>query len=80
MRGQQPELRAIPQFDSGRWKLRLELVPVSTDKQPDNQHNSCEIETAIRKRILLSASQRFRSHAERQLISSAKSYRMALVD
>ena len=73
MRAQQPELRAIPQFDSGRWKLRLELVPLSNDKQPDNQHDSCEIETAIRKRILVSASQRFRSDAERQLISSAKS-------
>jgi hypothetical protein len=28
MKPRQPELRAIPQFDSGRWKLRLELVPV----------------------------------------------------
>ncbi len=27
------ELIAIPQFDSGRWKLRLELAPSSTDKQ-----------------------------------------------
>ena len=52
MKTQQPELRAIPQFDSGRWKLRLERVPFSTDKQSDNEHDSCEIETAIRKRIL----------------------------
>jgi hypothetical protein len=66
MKTRQPELRAIPQFDSGRWKLRLEGVPVSTDKQPDNHHNSYEIETAIRKRILVSASQRFRSDAELQ--------------
>ena len=66
MKARQPEFRAIPQFDSGRWKLRLELVPLSTDKRPDNQHNSYEIETAIRKRILLSASQRFRSDAELQ--------------
>jgi hypothetical protein len=29
----QPELIATPQFDSGRWKLRLERVPISTDKQ-----------------------------------------------
>ena len=29
----QPELVATPQFDSGRWKLRLERVPSSTDKQ-----------------------------------------------
>ena len=28
MKARQPELRGIPQFDSGRWKLRLELVPV----------------------------------------------------
>ena len=27
MKAPQPELRGIPQFDSGRWKLRLELVP-----------------------------------------------------
>jgi len=79
MKARQPELMGIPQFDSGRWKLRLELVPLSTDKQPDNQHNSCEIETAIRKPILVSASQRFRSDPELQLISSARSYRMAVV-
>jgi hypothetical protein len=56
MKARELELRGIPQFDSGRWKLRLERVPVSTDEQPDNQHNSYEIETAIRKRILVSAS------------------------
>jgi len=28
-----PELIASPQFDSGRWKLRLECIPSSTDKQ-----------------------------------------------
>ena len=28
MKAPQPEFRAIPQFDSGRWKLRLERVPV----------------------------------------------------
>ena len=27
-----PELIGTPQFDSGRWKLRLERVPTSTDK------------------------------------------------
>jgi hypothetical protein len=64
MKARQLELRGIPQFDSGRWKLRLEVVPISTDKQSDNEHDSYEIETAIRKRILLSASQRFRSDAE----------------
>ena len=56
MKTRQPELRGIPQFDSGRWKLRLELVPFSTDKQSDNEHNSYEIEPPIRKRILVSAS------------------------
>ena len=35
MKTRQPEWRAIPQFDSGRWKLRLERVPVSADKQFD---------------------------------------------
>jgi hypothetical protein len=33
MKTRQPELRAIAQFDSGRWKLRLERIPVSVDKQ-----------------------------------------------
>jgi hypothetical protein len=27
------ELRAIPQFDAGRWKLRLERVPIATPEQ-----------------------------------------------
>jgi len=27
MKARQPELRGLPQFDSGRWKLRLELMP-----------------------------------------------------
>ena len=27
------QLRAIPQFDGGRWKLRLERIPVSTPQQ-----------------------------------------------
>ncbi len=29
MKARHPELRAIPQFDCGRWKLRLEVVPVA---------------------------------------------------
>jgi hypothetical protein len=33
IKNSQAQLRAIPQFDSGRWKLRLERVPSSTDKQ-----------------------------------------------
>src|SRR6266481_6284056 len=33
MKTGQLELRGIPQFDSGRWKLRLERVPV----HPDNE-------------------------------------------
>jgi hypothetical protein len=33
MRTRKVEFRAIPQFDCGRWKLRLERVPV----HPDNE-------------------------------------------
>ena len=33
MKARQPELKAIPQFDSGRWKLRLERVPVDPDNE-----------------------------------------------
>ena len=57
MKAPQPELRGVPQFDCGRWKIHLEFVPFLTDRQSDNKHNSREIETAS----LLSASQRFRS-------------------
>ena len=33
MKARQPELRGIPQFDSGRWKLRLERVPINPDSE-----------------------------------------------
>ena len=33
MKARQLELRGIPQFDSGRWKLRLERVPVHSDNE-----------------------------------------------
>jgi hypothetical protein len=33
MKARQPELRGIPQFDSGRWKLRLERVLVDADNE-----------------------------------------------
>ena len=33
MKGRQPGLRAIPQFDCGQWKLRLERVPVDPDNE-----------------------------------------------
>jgi len=33
MNSSPPDFIATPQFDSGRWKLRLERVPISTDKQ-----------------------------------------------
>jgi len=33
MKTSQPELIATLQFDSGRWKLRLERVPSATYKQ-----------------------------------------------
>ena len=45
MKASHPQLIATLQFDSGRWKLRLECAPVFTDKQSDNEHNSFEIET-----------------------------------
>jgi len=38
MKTRHPELRAIPQFDSGRWKLRLELVPFFAGKQTNREH------------------------------------------
>jgi hypothetical protein len=33
MRTRKADFRAIPQFDSGRWKLRLERVPVGSDNE-----------------------------------------------
>jgi len=39
MRTRKMEFRAIPQFDSGRWKLRLELVPFFAGKQTDHELN-----------------------------------------
>ena len=33
MKTSHPQLMATTQFDSGRWKLRLERAPVSADKQ-----------------------------------------------
>ena len=33
MKARQPELRGIPQFDSGRWKLRLERLPLDPDNE-----------------------------------------------
>ena len=33
MKTSQIELIATPQFDAGRWKLRLERAPLSADKQ-----------------------------------------------
>jgi hypothetical protein len=37
MKTSQHELIATPQFDSGRWKLRLERVPLSTVKQSNGR-------------------------------------------
>ena len=39
MRTRKMELRGIPQFDSGRWKLRLELVPFFAGKQTNHEDN-----------------------------------------
>jgi len=33
MKDSHAQLMATPQFDSGRWKLRLERAPSATDKQ-----------------------------------------------
>jgi hypothetical protein len=33
MNSSQSDLIATPQFDSGRWKLRLQRIPSSTDQQ-----------------------------------------------
>jgi len=40
MKTRQLQLKAIPQFDSGRWKLRLELLPVSANKQSNESSGS----------------------------------------
>ena len=36
MKTSQIELIATPQFDSGRWKLRLERAPISAVEQSNN--------------------------------------------
>jgi hypothetical protein len=38
MSSSQTELIATPQFDSGRWKWRLELAPVSAETQTNDEH------------------------------------------
>jgi len=40
MKARQPELRAILQFDSGRWKLRLERVSASSDNQTNDEQTT----------------------------------------
>ena len=40
MEAGQPEVRGIPQFDFGRWKLRLERIPVSADEQSNEPSGS----------------------------------------
>jgi hypothetical protein len=45
MKARQPEFRAIPQFDSGRWKLRLERVP-----DPDNE-TTMDFDSAAQARV-----------------------------
>jgi hypothetical protein len=48
MKARQLELRAIPQFDSGRWKLRLERVPLD----PDNEATmDMEFDSAAQSRV-----------------------------
>ena len=48
MKARQLELRGIPQFDSGRWKLRLELVTV----HPDNETTmGIDVDSAVQDRV-----------------------------
>jgi hypothetical protein len=48
MKARQPELSGIPQFDSGRWKLRLERAPVD----PDNETTiGMDFDTAAQARV-----------------------------
>jgi hypothetical protein len=48
MKARLPQLRGIPQFDSGRWKLRLERVPVD----PDNETTmGMEFDSAAQARV-----------------------------
>ena len=48
MKAGQPELRGIPQFDSGRWKLRLERVPID----PDNEITlGMDVDSAAQSRV-----------------------------
>ncbi len=65
MKTRQAELRAIPQFDCGRWKLRLELLPFPSRKQTIDMHDSGEIKAVTRNRIFLSTSRRFKQDTER---------------
>ena len=46
MRTRKMELRGIPQFDSGRWKLRLELAPFFAGKQTNHEHNPDHLRVA----------------------------------
>jgi hypothetical protein len=48
MKTRQPELRAIPQFDSGRWKLRLERVPVHLDNE---NYDGMDFDSAAQARV-----------------------------
>ena len=65
MKTRQAELRAIPQFDCGRWKLRLEFLQFPSRKQIIDMHDSGEIKAVTRNRIFLSASRRFKQDTER---------------
>ena len=66
MKARQAELRGILQFDSGRWKLRLERVPILTNKESDNESDSHEIETAFKTDSLYLLASDFDQNAEIQ--------------
>ena len=46
MKTSQFKLKATQQFDCGRWKLRLALVPFSAGKQTDHEHNPDHLRVA----------------------------------
>jgi hypothetical protein len=49
MKARPPEFRAISQFDSGRWKLRLERVAV----HPDNETTmGMDFDSAAQARVI----------------------------
>lgn len=47
MNTSQPQLIATPQFDSGRWKLRLEGAPIQAEKQQSDGPTGSNVAVGI---------------------------------